>query len=202
MLGMLHRMLHYNPKLGVAERTGLLVVAAGPYFPYLRREVTRTPVGALAVALAASAANGALSTGPVLAVERAADAWADGDRTSPDHLRRRQHLLLAGGAAGVVTGVLAQGVLLRVTGHGIPSQAARALAGDLAIGSAATVLVVGSDVALGARGRATLSNTVPGVTIGSLIAAGQAVALRRIAPHLSVETPNRPRRVRALRRPR
>jgi hypothetical protein len=189
MLGTLHRMLHYNPRLGVAERTGLLVVAAGPYFPMLRREVTRSRLGALAVMLAAGAANGALSSTPVRAVEWAADAWVGSEVTDGDQLRRRQQVLLAGGAAGVATGVLAQGVLLRVGGPGIGARAARAMSGEMAIGGAALLLVVGSDLALGPRGRAALSQPVPGVTVGSLVAAGQAAALRRIAPRISVETP-------------
>lgn len=180
-----------KPGLGATQRAGLLTVATGPPQGPVERRVRQVPLADLALAGVTSAFRMAMTTGPMVAVERAADAALGGPPTTPAQVDAHRRAVLAGTAATIALGLVTQR-LANHSGHSGPlAQASRALGAQLAVGGAASALVIGTDLVLGESGRQKVSSPATALTLGGLLAATQARAMRRIAPRLTLPMPPR-----------
>jgi hypothetical protein len=177
-----------KPGLGAAQRAGMLTASAGGYQGPVERAVRRAPLARTALASSTSAFRVAMATGPIVAFGRAADIRLGHRPTTPAEFDTRRRAILTGSAATVAVGLVTQRLANHSGRTGPVVEAGRVLGSQLAIGGTAGALVVGTDLALGERGRHRVNRPATALTAGGFIAVAQSHALRRIVPRLILPT--------------
>jgi hypothetical protein len=169
-------------KRGVKQRAAVLVAISGPYQNRVTRQISRVPLANLALAGTISAFNAGMTTGPYTVVQRAVDSAMGGPPTAPDRIAVQRRAILAGTMATVATGVLAQRVINHAGWGGPIAEAGRVVGSQLAIGGAASAIMLGTDMALGpAPGEPAVRPPMAVIAVTTL---AQRRALRRIVPTL------------------
>ncbi len=170
-------------KRGVKQRAALLVAISGPYHKRVTRQIGQVPLANLALAGTISAFYAGMTTGPYSVVQRAVDSAMGGPPTTPERIAVQRRALLAGTMATIATGVVAQRAINHAGWGGPAAEAGRVVGSQLAIGGAASAIMLGTDMVLGpAPGEPAVRPPLP-VIAATVIA--QRRALRRIVPRLS-----------------
>jgi hypothetical protein len=178
-------------KRGVKQRAAILVTISGPYHKRVAREINRVPLANVALAGTVSAFYAGMTTGPYTVVQRAVDSAMGGPPTTPERIAVQRRAILAGTMATVATGVLAQRVINQAGWGGPVAEAGRVVGSQLAIGGAASAIVLGTDMVLGPAPGTPAARPPVSVIVVTTIA--QRRALRRIVPKL--RPPRLPRTV-------
>lgn len=191
MLQTLGHIVSAKPGLGAAPRAGMLAAVSAPKQPRtahgLRRLTTpHRPV----LAASRSATTMALVTGPQMAISRLADRAAGGPPVTPHQIARHRQVTLAGNAALILAGMLAQRAVVYKLPRNATSTAALSLGRQLAAGGVAGAMVVATDVALGEKGRQQLDNRKSlAFTAGGAITALQSLAVRQANKLIALPPP-------------
>lgn len=190
MLQTVGHIVQAKPGMGAAPRAGMLAAVSAPKRARTGHGLRRLmrphrPV----LSAVRSATTVAMVTGPQLAINRLADQAVGGTPTTPQQLARHRQVTLAGNAALIVAGMLAQRVVVYKLPRNASSIAALSLGRQLATGGVAGVMVVATDVALGEKGREQLDRKSLAFTAGGAISTLQSVALRRANRLVSLPPP-------------
>lgn len=187
MLRALARAVQIKPGLPARHRAGVLAATSGPRRRIRLLRPDRTLAGALAPGVTFAAV-----TYPQEAIERIASAVVGGPTDASAGQRQQQLAVLAGNAGMVVAGVLAQRAVIHARVDGVAGDLVRSFGRQMAVGGLAGALVVGTDVAVGDLTRGKGNRTAIALSLGSLIALGQAVALRQGRRLVVLPTPAPP----------
>lgn len=171
----------------VSQRASLLVAISGPYRDRLQADLSRIPMGSLLAAGAFTSFRMAMTAAPMQAVER--QLSAPGPAVTAAEVARRRRIQLAGSAATVAAGVLAQRTLTHSGRTGPAVQAGRILGSQLALGGAANALVLATDAMMRTDSAAQLSRRGQAATLGTIVLLGQRSVLRRASALLSLPMP-------------
>ncbi len=128
-----------------------------------------------------------LTAGPLVAIERTADAVL-GTPTTPAQVNAHRRLILTGTAATMVAGLAIQRTLNHSGLRGPVVEAGRILGTQLSIGAAASAIVIVTDIVLGESGRGKLNHPANAVVFGALIATAQSKALASVAGRITLPT--------------
>jgi hypothetical protein len=173
---------------GVGQRAGILVALSGPHQQRLRRRMDRVPLANMALAGTISAFTVTMTTQPYAALERAVDNAVGGPSEDPEQSAARRRALLVGTLATVATGVLTQRMINHAHLRGPAAEAGRAVGTQLAIGGAASALVMGTDQVLGPP-TSRDSDDSTSLAAVALVTLAQRRLLRRIARVVTLPPP-------------
>lgn len=188
----LNALLRTEPSLGIAKRASFLVVASGPYHREVTKEVDRVPMANVALAGTISGLQAAMTALPQLAIERAVQRTLGGPPTTPAQVGAHRRALLAGNAAAMVAGILAQRAINHSGRSGPVAELGRIAASQLAIGAAAATIVTGSDAVLGPLLSRKDRNSAATIAVTAMTLRGQSRTLKRVAAAITM--PTRPSR--------
>lgn len=184
----INELLKKEPGLGIARRASILVVASGPYQGGLIRRIDRVPLANVALAGVISSFYVTMTAVPQLAIEQAADQSLGGKPTTPEQVAARRRVLLAGNAATMVAGVLAQRAITH-SGHTGPLlDAGRVISSQVAIGAAAGAIVTCSDIVLGPLARRKDKQSAATIAVSAGIMAMNSRLLKKSAKVLTLPT--------------
>lgn len=186
----LNTLMSQQPGLGIARRSSILVAASGPYQSGLGRRVDRIPLGNLALAGMVSSFHVALTAGPQLAIEQAADRSLGGKPTTPEQVARHRRVILAGNAATMAAAVVVQRAITHSRRSGPLLEVGRVITSQVAIGAAAGAIVTGSDIVLGPLARRKDKQSAATLAVSAGIMAMNSKLLKRSARALTL--PNAP----------
>ena len=186
MLQAIERMAAMKPGLGVAQRASILVFASGPYHPQART-IQRVPLAGFALGGTVRGFHIVLTAGPLVAIERTADAVL-GTPTTSAQVNAHRWMILSGTAATLVAGMAIQRTLNHSALRGPVIEAGRVLGTQLAIGATASAIVIATDIVLGESGRGKLNHPATALLFGGMIASAQSKALATIAGKVTLPT--------------
>ena len=184
----LNALMKQQPGLGIARRSSVLVAASGPYQHGLQRKLDKVPLGNLALSGVISTFYVAMTAGPQLAIERAADESLGGRPTTPEQVARHRRVILAGNAATIAAAVVAQRALTHSPRSGPLVNVGRMVTSQVAIGAAAGVIVTGSDAVLGPIARRKDKKSPATIAVAAGIMAMNSKLLKRSARALTLPT--------------
>ena len=176
-----------RPGQSVGRRAGTLVATSGPYPGRIERGVAGSRVRRTALGGGLATMRVAMATGPHAAVERAAEATGGGAPDTPERAAAQRRTVLAGTAATVAVGLALQRAINHSTLTGPVAEVGRLVGSQLAIGGAATALVMGTDALRRAEERDSGERNTA-LTIGGMAVLAQSRMLRKLAPTLTLPT--------------
>ena len=138
------------------------------------------PLAALALGGTVRGFHIVLTAGPLVAIERTADAVL-GTPTTSAQVNAHRWMILSGTAATLVTGMAIQRTLNHSTLHGPVIEVGRVLGTQLSIGATASAIVIATDIVLGESGRGKLNHPATALVFGGMIASAQSKALATLA---------------------
>lgn len=174
-----------------AQRAALLVLISGPYHDRARRKLQRIPLGNLVLTGTVSSLYVAMTTGPFAMVRRMVDSGVAGPAAAGD----RQRAVLVGNLATVLAGVVAQRAVNHSGLRGPAAEVGRVLGSQLAIGGAASALVVGTEMLRGAHPEDGKPPEPSPFAVVALTTLTQRKALRRLARVVTLPGPARSVRI-------
>ncbi len=189
MLDQIQDAIKKRPGLGIARRSSFLVAASGPYHGNdIATRIKGVPLANLALASVTHTFYVAMTAVPQLAIEQASDSSLGGKPGSPAEVANRRKVLLAGNAATIVAGVLAQRAVTHSGRQGTLLDLVRIASTQLAIGGAAGAIVTGSDIVLGPIARRKDQDSPATLALAAGIISVNRMLLRKSATVLTLPT--------------
>lgn len=190
VLRVVGRAVQARPGMGVSQRVAVLAATSGlrDAAPaggrFARMRVARTLIGT-----ARSALEVATVTGPQVALGRAGYKVIGGYPLNQEQKQAHRRAVLAGNAALVAAGVLAQRAAIHALEPGVVSDLSRALGRDLAVSATAGLILVGTDYYFGQSAADRPHQRAIALALGGALATAQSLALRRAAHALTLSRP-------------
>jgi hypothetical protein len=184
----MNELMKNQPGLGIARRSSILVAASGPYHSGLQRELNKFPLVNLALSGAVSSFYLAMTAGPQLAIEQAADQALGGRPTTPEQVAARRKVLIAGNAATIAAAVVVQRAITHSPRSGPLLDAGRVISSQVAIGAAAGAIVTASDAILGPLARRKDKSSPATIAVSAAIMAMNRRLLKKSAAALTLPT--------------
>jgi hypothetical protein len=175
-----------NRQRSVSQRASILVAISGPYRDRISSELRNRPFGKLMAAGAVSSFRMAMTAAPMQAVERQLNAG--GPASTREEAARRRRVKLAGSAATVTAGVLAQRALTHSGRTGPMVEVGRILGNQLAIGGVANALVLAADATMRTDEAIQLSRGRGAPVVTAAVVLTQRRVLRAAASRLTLPT--------------
>jgi hypothetical protein len=174
--------------LGIAKRAAFLVAASGLGRNDLTRKIEGVPLASAALSGSVTALNAVMTAAPQLVIESGVERSLGGPPTNSAEVGAHRRALLTANAGVIVVGVLGQRVINHSQRSGALARGGRLAATQLAIGAAASSIVILSDAVLGPLARRRDESSPGTMAVRALTVSAQSRTLRAVAKAITLPT--------------